>query len=144
MDNVCLWLSGNKCHVQILILCLTDQLGIDKNCLFHFDISVGSNPYITNFDLLRTWKVEHQTPSNPSYIHQNQTSNPSKNPKLQPCLTRKGSNPGQNLEKLNFEPFQTQVRRTKNPPEPSKKSLIQHYSILRIDIFFNFYKWLCS
>ena len=59
----------------------------------------------------------------PRFVHQNQTSNPSKMPDLQTCSARNGQNPGQNPDKPNFKLFQTQG--TMNPPKPSKNPKLQ-------------------
>ena len=68
--------------------------------------SVGSNPNITNFELLQTWQVELQTYSNPGSSTKTKLqtlSKPSKKPKPWTCLARYGPNPGPHPEKLNYE-----------------------------------------
>ena len=68
-------------------------------------ISVGSNPTITNFELLRTSQGEQRTHPNPGSSIKTELrthSNPSKKTEHRTCLAKNGSNLGQNPEKTNL------------------------------------------
>ena len=86
-----------------------------ENFDYWIQISVGSNTNITKFELLRTL-------SNPGSSTKTELwtiSNPSKEPELQTCSARNGVNPGTNLEKHNFEPFQIQFHLFKSNYKPT-------------------------
>ena len=88
-----------------------------ENFDYWIQISVGSNTNITKFELLRTSNSFEPRFSTKTELWT--ISNPSKEPELQTCSARNRVNPGTNLEKPNFEPFQIQFHLFKSNYKPT-------------------------
>ena len=123
-------------YIFIPLLCWSDfiisncfSFYKNVNCRFWAPTSVGSNPKITNFELLRTLEVELRTLSNPGLPTKTELRthpNPPKIPNSEP------TNPTvlNILEKsMNFELLRTlevELRTLPNPGSPTKTELRTH------------------